>query len=256
MAVDHLDVIGSEGARILAAYRSNPDGHVPWSDRWTVRSVARHVAGSHHAVALILAERPTADFEQAAAMPGSRRESPSSPTGSPPTPGGCFTHACTAPPTAVCWAPHPMVTGTAEYWTQRIAYDTLVHRWDAEAGAGIAGPAMEPGTAADAVEEVLNVGLRVTRAMAAPAGARHLPCVHRCPPGVVPRSCPGRPPHDPHRADRRRRDAPRDSRGPAAVAVGAHRHRRRRDRGRRRSLGGDPADRTPAHGMTSRVRRA
>jgi hypothetical protein len=46
-----------------------------------------------------------------------------------------------------------------------------VHRWDAEAGAGIAGPPMEPDTAADAVDEVLDVGLRVTRAMAeAPAG--------------------------------------------------------------------------------------
>ena len=69
MPVDHLDVIASEGARILDAYRSNPDGRVPWSHRWTVRSVARHVAGSHHAVALILSDRPTADFEQAAAMP-------------------------------------------------------------------------------------------------------------------------------------------------------------------------------------------
>jgi hypothetical protein len=49
MAVDHVRVVESEGARVLAAYRSNPDGRVPWSDRWTARSVARHVAGSHHA---------------------------------------------------------------------------------------------------------------------------------------------------------------------------------------------------------------
>jgi hypothetical protein len=53
----------------------------------------------------------------------------------------------------------------------RIVHDTLVHRWDAEAGAGIAGPAMEPDIAADAADEVLDVGLRVTQAVAdSPAG--------------------------------------------------------------------------------------
>jgi hypothetical protein len=62
---------------------------------------------------------------------------------------------------------------------RRIAYDTLVHRWDAEAGAGIAGTAMEPEIAADAVDELLDVGLRVTRAVAdAPAGpAIRLACI-------------------------------------------------------------------------------
>lgn len=54
---------------------------------------------------------------------------------------------------------------------RRIAYDTLVHRWDADAGAGIAGPAMKPDVAADAVDELIDVGLRVTRAVAdSPAG--------------------------------------------------------------------------------------
>ena len=82
-----------------------------------------------------------------------------------------LTQCRTVPPTAVCWAPHPLLAGTGAYWTRRIAYDTLVHRWDAEAGAGIAGPAMEPDIAADAVDEVLDVGLRVTRAVAdSPAG--------------------------------------------------------------------------------------
>ena len=171
MAVDHLGVIDSEGARVLAAYCSNPDGRVPWSDRWTVRSVARHVAGSHHAVAVILADRPTADFEQAAAMPRIETSDPDFPDWF-----GANTerllHACrTVPPAAACWAPHALLAGTAAYWTRRIAYDTLVHRWDAEAGAGIAGAAMAPEVAADAVAELLDVGLPVTRAVThAPAG--------------------------------------------------------------------------------------
>jgi uncharacterized protein (TIGR03083 family) len=171
MAVDHLDVIASAGARILAAYRSNPDGRVPWSDRWTVRSVARHVAGSHHAVALILSDRPTADFAQAAAMPRVEADDPDFPAWFSANTQRLLAECRAVPPTAVCWTPHPLLSGTGAYWVRRIACDTLVHRWDAEAGAGIVGPAMEPGTAADAVDEVLTVGLPATRAMTdAPAG--------------------------------------------------------------------------------------
>ena len=171
MAVDLVGVIESEGARVLAAYRSNLDGRVPWSDRWTVRSVARHVAGSHHAVALILADRPSADFEQAAAMPRIETNDPAFPEWFAGNTERLLTQCRTVPPAAACWAPHPLLAGTAAYWTRRIAYDTLVHRWDAEAGAGIIGAAMEPEIAADAVDELLDVGLRVTRAVAdAPGG--------------------------------------------------------------------------------------
>lgn len=171
MAVDHVRVIESEGARVLAAYRSNPAGRVPWSDRWTVRSVARHVAGSHHAVATILADRPTADFEQAAAMPRIEADDPAFPEWFATNTERLLSQCRTVPPTAACWSPHPLLAGTAAYWTRRIAYDTLVHRWDAEAGAGLSGEAMDPEVAADAVDELLDVGLRATRAVThAPAG--------------------------------------------------------------------------------------
>jgi uncharacterized protein (TIGR03083 family) len=171
MAIDHLDVIASEGARILAAFRADPTGRVPWSDRWTVRSVARHVAGSHHALAVILADRPTATFESAAAMPRVEASDPEFPEWFESRTRRLLTECRTVPPTAICWAPHPLIAGTGAYWTRRIAYDTLVHRWDAESGVGIAGPAMDPDTAADAVDELLDVGVRVARAFtAAPAG--------------------------------------------------------------------------------------
>jgi len=171
MTIDHLGLIASEGARILAAYHRDPDGRVPWSDRWTVRSVARHVAGSHHAVAVILADRPTADFEQAAAMPRVEASDPEFPEWFAAQTQQLLTQCRIVPPDAVCWSPHPLLAGTGAYWTRRIAYDTLVHRWDAEAGAGIAGPSMEADAAADAVDELLDVGLRASRAITdAPAG--------------------------------------------------------------------------------------
>jgi uncharacterized protein (TIGR03083 family) len=171
MQIDHLDVIATEGARILAAFRIDPEGRVPWSDRWTVRSVARHVAGSHRAVAVILAERPTADFERAAAMPRVEASDPAFPEWFAEQTQQLLTQCQSTPPTARCWAPHPLLAGTCAYWTRRIAFDTLVHRWDAEAGAAIAGSPMDPEIAADAVDELVHVGLRVTRSVAAAPAA-------------------------------------------------------------------------------------
>src|SRR4051794_38623507 len=62
MTVDHLDVIGSESARIAAALEANRGGRVPWSDRWSVATVAKHVGGTHHVVAKVVEGRPTTDF--------------------------------------------------------------------------------------------------------------------------------------------------------------------------------------------------
>jgi hypothetical protein len=46
MAVDHVAVIESEAARILAADAAHPAGKVPWSDRWSVNTVARPAPAS------------------------------------------------------------------------------------------------------------------------------------------------------------------------------------------------------------------
>ena len=163
------------------SHGSNPKGRVRWSDRWTVRSVARHVAGSHHAVALILADRPTADFKKAAAMPRVEAGDPAFPEWFAENTEQLLAQCRTVPPAATCWTPHPLIPGTAAYWKRRIVYDTLVHRWDAEVGAGISGAAMKPEVAADAVDELLAIGLRVTRAMThAPAApAVRLACTDR-----------------------------------------------------------------------------
>ena len=75
------------------------------------------------------------------------------------------------PAAEVCWTPHPDGGGTAGFWTRHMANETLVHRWDAEAGAGIDGPAMDPVIAADAVDEYLDFAVSATRAiLGAPAG--------------------------------------------------------------------------------------
>lgn len=64
----------------MAAYAANPAGKVPWSDRWSVNTVARHVAGSHHVVAQIIEDRPTADFGGSTASTCRPRAIPASPS--------------------------------------------------------------------------------------------------------------------------------------------------------------------------------
>jgi hypothetical protein len=44
MAVDYVAVIGSEADRIMAAYTADPTAKVPWSDHWSVNTVAQHEA--------------------------------------------------------------------------------------------------------------------------------------------------------------------------------------------------------------------
>lgn len=171
MAVDYAAVIESEAARILAAYAANPAGKVPWSDRWSVNTVARHVAGAHHVIAQVIEDRPTADYGRIETLDPPPKGDPRFPAWFAAGTEALVTQCRTAPPEDVCWTPHPLVDGTVRYHTRRIAHDTLVHRWDAEAGAGITGPAMDPVVAADAVDEYLDVFVSASRAIhGSPAG--------------------------------------------------------------------------------------
>ena len=62
MTLDYLVIISDETSRIVNAYQSDRHAAVPWSGRWTVGTVARHVAATHHVVAEIVRGRPDADF--------------------------------------------------------------------------------------------------------------------------------------------------------------------------------------------------
>jgi uncharacterized protein (TIGR03083 family) len=171
MAVDHLAVIESEAARIVAAYAANPGGKVPWSDRWSVNTVARHVAGSHHVVAQIIEDRPTADFGRFDSLALPAKGDPGFPGWFAAGTEALMTQCRVAPDAEACWTPHPVLGHTVGFWKRHMAVETVIHRWDAEAGAGIAGPAMDPEMAAEAVDEYLDLGVGASRAInASPAG--------------------------------------------------------------------------------------
>ena len=96
----------------------------------------------------------------------------------------------------------------------------LVHRWDAEAGAGIAGAAMDPVVAADAIDEHLDFAVQLTRAISgSPAGpAVRMACTDADQEWYLDLAEAGR--HALHPSRSTSADAPRWGRGVAAVECG------------------------------------
>ena len=61
MTLDYVSIISDESSRLVRAYELDRGAAIPWSDRWTVGTVARHVAGTHHVVADIVRGQTVAD---------------------------------------------------------------------------------------------------------------------------------------------------------------------------------------------------
>jgi uncharacterized protein (TIGR03083 family) len=143
-----------------------------------VNSVARHVAGSHHVVAQIIADRPTADFGRFETLDPPAKGDPGFPAWFAAGTEALVAQCRVAPAAEKAWTPHPAVGDTVGFWIGHMATETLIHRWDAEAGAGIAGSAMDPEVAVGAVHEYLDLAVSASRAInQSPAGpAVHVAC--------------------------------------------------------------------------------
>jgi uncharacterized protein (TIGR03083 family) len=174
MAIDNVAVIEAEGARIVAALEADRGAQVPWSDEWKVQNVAHHVGAVHHVVAQLVEDRPAGDFSLFSDL--------ATPDESDPTLGAWVAEGTaalvgqlrTTDPEAECWSWWPQGR-TAGWWQRRMAQETLVHRWDAELGAGVPIEPMDPAVAADGIDEFLDVFAAVGRMVhSAPAG----PSVH------------------------------------------------------------------------------
>jgi uncharacterized protein (TIGR03083 family) len=174
MAIDNIAVIEAEGARIVAALDANRDGRIPWSDSWTVSTVAQHVGGVHHVVAQVIEQRPAGDFGLFSSLARPERDDPALGSWVAEGTAALAAQLRATDPAEVCWSWWPE-GGNAGFWRRRMAQETLVHRWDAERGAGIAGDRMDPAVAADGIDEYLDVFVAVTRMLnSAPAG----PSIH------------------------------------------------------------------------------
>jgi uncharacterized protein (TIGR03083 family) len=170
MAIDQVATIEEEAARLVVAYATDRGGRVPWSDRWTVGTVARHVAGTHHVVAQVLEGRPTADFGLFASLVTPGKDDPDFAAWFEQGTAALCDALRAIDPGEACWSWYADGR-TIGFWGRRMAHETLVHRWDAEAGAGLAPSPIEPAIAADGVDEYLDVFVRTARGLNdSPAG--------------------------------------------------------------------------------------
>jgi uncharacterized protein (TIGR03083 family) len=167
--LDYLSIVSDEASRIVDAYERDPRAAVPWSDRWTVGTVARHVAGTHHVVADIVRGRPNADFGLFNDLETPAKDSPEFVDWFRSGTASLLGQLSSVPAEDKCWSWFAS-GGRVGWWARRMAFEAVIHRWDADAAEGQAF-SIATDIAADGVDEYLDVFVATSRDAAdAPAG--------------------------------------------------------------------------------------
>jgi hypothetical protein len=122
-------------ARMVEAYERDPSAPVPWSDRSSVGTVARHVAGTHHVVTEIVRGRPDADFEVFGELQTPAKGAPEFVEwfGSGTT--FLLEQLSSVPPEDQCWSWFSS-GGRVGWWARRMAFEAVIHRWDTDCALG------------------------------------------------------------------------------------------------------------------------
>jgi uncharacterized protein (TIGR03083 family) len=177
MTIDYTAAIEAHSARLVAALAANRDAPIPWCGDWTVADCAQHVGSVHHVVAQVVADRPAANFELFATL--ERPDASDVALGAWLADGtAALVRAVrAAEPAEPAWSWWPS-DATVGFWARRMAHETLVHRWDAERGAGIDAASVDVALAADGVDEFLEIFVATTRALHRAPGAGETVHVH------------------------------------------------------------------------------
>ena len=162
MTIDYVSVIADEAAGLISAYQDDRQAHVPWSDRWTVGTVARHVASTHHVVGEIVRYRPDADFGLFATLETPPKDAPEFVDWFRVGTRSLLDQLSRVPAGDECWSWYGDGR-SAGWWARRMANEAVVHRWDVDAARGKDHPT-EPEVAADAIDEYLDVFVQASRA--------------------------------------------------------------------------------------------
>ena len=177
MGIDFRAVIQDESDRAVSALVADPDGTVSWCGDWRVSDVVAHIGGGHLMTAKIIEGRPTTDMSVRSEI-------------QPPEPvdeladwvrsstSALVAQLDATTPEDHCWTWYPD-DQTVGFWARRMAHETLVHRWDAERGAGVEVAPMDPAAASDGIDEMLDVFVGLTRVLFEAPGAgesAHLHC--------------------------------------------------------------------------------
>jgi uncharacterized protein (TIGR03083 family) len=169
VTLDYRSIISDESSRIVSAYELDRRAAVPWSDRWTVATVARHVAGTHHVVADVIRGRPDADFGLFGDLQTPPKDSPEFVDWFRSGTTSLLAQLSSVPADDECWSwfePGRRVG----WWARRMALEAVIHRTDADAAQGKR-ISVASDFAADGIDEYLDVFVAASRAAQdAPAG--------------------------------------------------------------------------------------
>ncbi len=171
----HIDVVGAEGAALAdAAAAAGLSAPVPPCPGWDVAALLRHVGGVHRFWIRMLTERVTerptfrsdgVDVADAA-VEGWYREGLDELVGA----------LRAADPAMPLWNWTGLGGGDVAWAARRMAQETAVHRWDADAAAGRAS-AIDAELASDGIDEFLTQFLSRPHRDSAPiAGSAHVHC--------------------------------------------------------------------------------
>jgi uncharacterized protein (TIGR03083 family) len=177
VTLDWARIIQQGSTRAVDALVADPDGTVSWCGEWRVADVVAHIRSGHLMTARIVEGRPDTDMSVRAEI-----EPPEDPMSLAEWVGAATARLVEAlgavDPAEPCWTWYPE-DQTVGFWARRMAHETLVHRWDAERGAGIAPAPMDPAEASDGIDEMLDVFVGLTRVLFTAPGAgesAHLHC--------------------------------------------------------------------------------
>lgn len=162
MTLDYVPIISDESSRILTAYEHDRAAAVPWSDRWTVATVARHVAATHHVVAEIVRARPDADFGLFAQLQTPDKDSPEFVDWFRSGTASLLEQLSNVPADEECWSWYEPGRHVG-WWARRMALEAVVHRSDTDAAQGKV-LSVASDVAADGIDEYLDVFVAATRA--------------------------------------------------------------------------------------------
>lgn len=161
-AARYLDELEAEGQRILRLARTHGlAGEISMCPGWTMRELVSHLGFVYRWAATIVGEarsaRPGPDEQATLHDPD-----PDDDQGVVDRLEQAFAQLVVtlrdAPPDLDCWTIWPVSTPSREFWIRRQVHETLVHRVDAECGAGIpdiGGGHLGAAIATDGVDEMV-----------------------------------------------------------------------------------------------------
>jgi uncharacterized protein (TIGR03083 family) len=164
VTIDYAAAIEQDSKRMGAALATNRNASIPWCGDWKVKDCALHLASVHHVVARVVAERPDASFDLFAALERPDASDPELDAWLADGSAALVRALRAAEPSDAAWS-WWSAGQTVGFWARRMAHESLVHRWDAERGAGVDVVPVDPALASDGVDEFLEVFATTTRAI-------------------------------------------------------------------------------------------